>query len=98
MRVAVITELTGGVAALDHLARALLETDIVMTSHIEDWAWFGHTGDPLAQRLLIDVYAHCIVNTDSNTQEILAWLEAMTQGSDCNWRRMLLRSWRQSER
>ena len=50
-----------------------------MASHIADWAWFGHPGDPHAQRLLIDVYAHRIVNTDSNTQEILAWLEAMTQ-------------------
>jgi glyoxylase-like metal-dependent hydrolase (beta-lactamase superfamily II) len=76
---AVITELAGGVAALDRRARALLETDVVMASHIADWAWFGHPGDPLAQRLLIDVYAHRIVNTDSNTQEILAWLEAMTQ-------------------
>ena len=51
----------------------------MMASHIADLAWFGHPDDPLAQRLLIDVYAHRIVNTDSNTQEILAWLEAMTQ-------------------
>ncbi len=76
---AVITELAGGVAALDRRARALLETDIVMASHIADWAWFGQPDDPIAQRLLIDVYAHRIVKTESNTQEILAWLEAMTQ-------------------
>jgi alkyl sulfatase BDS1-like metallo-beta-lactamase superfamily hydrolase len=76
---AVITELAGGVAALDRRARSLLKTDIVMASHIADWAWFGSPGDPLAQKLLIDVYAHRIVNTESNTQEILAWLEAMTQ-------------------
>ena len=76
---AAITELAGGVAALDRRARALIETDIVMASHIADWAWFGDPGDPVAQRLLIDVYAHRIVNTESNTQEILAWLEAMTQ-------------------
>ncbi len=44
-----------------------------------DWAWFGNPGDPMAQRLLIDVYAHRIVNTESNTQKILAWLEAMIQ-------------------
>ena len=50
----------------------------MMASHIADWAWFGHPDNPLAQRLLIDVYAHRIVNTDSNTQGILAWLEAMT--------------------
>ena len=50
-----------------------------MASHIADWAWFGNPDNPLAQRLLIDVCAHRIVNTDSNTQEILAWLEAMTQ-------------------
>ncbi len=74
-----ITELAGGVAALDRRARALMDEDIVMASHIADWAWFGHPGDPVAQRLLIDVYAHRIVNTESNTQEILAWLEAMTQ-------------------
>jgi len=76
---AVITELAGGVAVLDRRARALLETDIVMASHIADWAWFGQPDNPIAQRLLIDVYAHRIVKTESNTQEILAWLEAMTQ-------------------
>ena len=76
---AAITELAGGVAALDRRARALMDEDIVMASHIADWAWFGDPGDPVAQRLLIDVYAHRIVNTESNTQEILAWLEAMTQ-------------------
>ena len=76
---AVITDLAGGVEALDARARELVETDIVMASHIADWAWFGNPGDPVAQRLLIDVYAHRIVNTESNTQEILAWLEAMTQ-------------------
>ena len=56
-----------------------MSEDIVMASHIADWAWFGNPGGPVAQRLLIDVYAHRIVNTESNTQEILAWLEAMTQ-------------------
>lgn len=76
---AAITELAGDVGALDVRARELIETDIVMASHIADWAWFGNPGDPVAQRLLIDVYAHRIVNTESNTQEILAWLEAMTQ-------------------
>ena len=76
---AAITELAGGVEALDARARELIETDIVMASHMADWAWFGNPGDPVAQRLLIDVYAHRIVNTESNTQEILAWLEAMTQ-------------------
>ena len=76
---AAITELAGGVAALDRRARALMDEDIVMARHIADWAWFGNPGDPVAQRLLIDIYAHRIVNTESNTQEILAWLEAMTQ-------------------
>lgn len=76
---AAITELAGGVAALDRRARALMDEDIVMASHIADWAWYGSPGDPVAQRLLIDVYAHRIVNIESNTQEILAWLEAMTK-------------------
>ena len=56
-----------------------MDEDIVMASHIADWAWYGNPGDPVAQRLLIDVYAHRIVSTESNTQEILAWLEAMTK-------------------
>jgi hypothetical protein len=55
-----------------------METDIIMASHIADWAWYGSPGDPVAQRLLIDVYAHRIIHTEANTQEILAWLEAMT--------------------
>ena len=46
----------------------------------------------MAQRLLIDVYAHRIVNIESNTQEILAWLEAMIQA-----RRLQLTSGRGDE-
>ena len=76
---AVTADRAGGVEALDARARELSETDIVMASHVADWAWFGNPEDPVAQRLLIDVYAHRVVNTESNTQEVLAWLEAMTQ-------------------
>ena len=76
---ATITELAGGVEALDRRALELIETDIVMASHMADWAWYGDPGNAVAQRLLIDVYAHRIVNTEANTQEILAWLEAMTK-------------------
>ena len=75
---AAVTALAGGIGALDRRARALMETDIIMASHMADWAWYGSPGDPVAQRLLIDVYAHRIINTEANTQEILAWLEAMT--------------------
>ena len=74
-----IIALAGGVEALADRARSLLDTDIIMASHLADWAWFGEPGNPAAQQLIIDVYAHRIINTPSNTQEILAYLESMTQ-------------------
>ncbi len=74
-----IGRLAGGVAQLDRRARALLDTDIVMASHLADWAWFAQPGDPMAQKLLIDVYAHRIMNTEATTQEILAYVETMTR-------------------
>ena len=50
-----------------------------MARHIAHWTGCGSPGGPFAQRLLIGGCAQRIVNTDSNRQEILASLEAMTQ-------------------
>ena len=62
-----------------HEYRELIHPDIMMARHIAHWTGCGSPGGPAAQRLLIEVYAQRIVNTDANGQEILASLEVMTQ-------------------
>lgn len=77
-----IVTLAGGIGALEQRARALLATDIVMASHLTDWAWYAQPDNPLVQQLVIDIYRERILHEDSNTMEILAYLEVMTQARD----------------
>ena len=54
-----------------------METDIVMASHITDWAWYAAPDDPEVQSLVIDNYRTRILDPEANTQEMLAYLEVM---------------------
>lgn len=74
-----IAELAGGIDQLVAQARTLMVTDIVMASHLTDWAWYGHADNPKVQALVIDVYKARIEDERSNTMEILAYLELMTE-------------------
>jgi alkyl sulfatase BDS1-like metallo-beta-lactamase superfamily hydrolase len=73
-----IVALAGGMAALDRRARELLdEGQLAMASHLADWAFHAEPQDPTAQALVVDVYRERIAAPDSNTQEKLAYLDAM---------------------
>ena len=65
--------------ALDRHARGLLERDMQLASHFADWAWIADPDHPLAQAMVIDVYRARILDPRSNTQEILAYIDAMTE-------------------
>lgn len=78
MRSAEIVALAGRIAALEKRARSLRESDIVMASHLADWAWFAEPGNPLVQQRVLDIYSDRMLDERSNNMEMLAYLEAMT--------------------
>jgi alkyl sulfatase BDS1-like metallo-beta-lactamase superfamily hydrolase len=73
----VITEMAGGVQNMIKLARSMMINDIAMAAHIADWAFFSEPGDEEVQKLVIEVYSKRIMNPESNTQEMLAYLDHM---------------------
>jgi alkyl sulfatase BDS1-like metallo-beta-lactamase superfamily hydrolase len=73
-----IVELAGGLTGIDRRARALAdEGELALASHLADWAFYADPGDPMAQDLVIDVYRRRITDPATNTQERLAYLDAM---------------------
>ncbi len=75
---AAIVGLAGGVDALVDVVRSTLEEDVVLACHLADWAWLAAPGEAAVQQLVIDVYRARILDPRSNTQEMLAYLDAMT--------------------
>ncbi len=73
-----IVEVAGGMDAIVAHTRGLLERDVQLASHFADWAFHANPTDPGAQQLVIDVYRERILDPASNTQEMLAYLDAMT--------------------
>ena len=73
-----IVELTGGMAGVDRRARALAgDGQLSLAAHLADWAFYAEPSDPISQELVIDVYRRRIADPGSNTQERLAYLDAM---------------------
>ncbi len=75
---AAVCELAGGPAEVIGRARAMAETDPVMSCHLADWAWFANPTDPAIGRAVIELYTSRIVQTTINTQEVLMYLDHMT--------------------
>jgi alkyl sulfatase BDS1-like metallo-beta-lactamase superfamily hydrolase len=73
----VIAELAGGTQALADRAQELLESDLRLASHLADWALLADPASPEAQALVIESYRRRILDPASNTQEMLAYLDAM---------------------
>jgi alkyl sulfatase BDS1-like metallo-beta-lactamase superfamily hydrolase len=88
---AVIVELAGGIDSLVELARGKLEVldlgdelhaaevDMKLASHMADWAWLSHPEDPAVQQLVLDAFRARILDPESNTQEMLAYLDRMAE-------------------
>lgn len=74
---AMIAELAGGVDQLVAQSRAMLAEDVQMACHLADWAWLVAPERPDVQQLVIDAYTDRILDPTTNTQEILAYLDAM---------------------
>jgi glyoxylase-like metal-dependent hydrolase (beta-lactamase superfamily II) len=74
-----IVEMAGGMQALDTHARGIVAGDVQLASHLADWAFYAEPESPIAQQLVIDVYKLRILDARSNTQEILAYLDQITE-------------------
>jgi alkyl sulfatase BDS1-like metallo-beta-lactamase superfamily hydrolase len=75
---AAIVKLAGGLPVLVDETRRLLDQDVQLACHLADWAWLAAPDDPAVQQLVIDTYLARIVDERSNTQEILAYIDAIT--------------------
>lgn len=74
-----IVDLAGGVDSVVERALELTSTDVQLASHLIDWAWSAKPGDPSVQQAVIDVYLARINDSNSNVQEILAYLDMMVE-------------------
>ena len=74
-----IIELAGGnIAAITSYARGLIGEDIRLASHLTDWLFYARPDDPQVQQLVFDVYKARILDPDTNTMEMLTYLDQMT--------------------
>ena len=58
-------------------ARRMMNSDIAMAAHITDWAFFSESENEEVQKLVIEAYSKRIMDPESNTQEMLAYLDHM---------------------
>jgi alkyl sulfatase BDS1-like metallo-beta-lactamase superfamily hydrolase len=78
-----IIELAGGnVPALIDYARELIGEDIRLASHLTDWLFYALPNDQQVQQLVYDVYKARIMHPDTNTQEMITYLEQMTEARE----------------
>ena len=78
-----IIELAGGnVPAIIDYARGLIGEDIRLASHLTDWLFYARPNDQQVQQLVYDVYKARIMHPDTNTQEMITYLEQMTEARE----------------
>jgi alkyl sulfatase BDS1-like metallo-beta-lactamase superfamily hydrolase len=74
-----IIELAGGnIPAITTYARGLISQDIRLASHLTDWLFYARPDDKEVQQLVFDVYKARIMDPDTNTMEMLTYLDQMT--------------------
>jgi alkyl sulfatase BDS1-like metallo-beta-lactamase superfamily hydrolase len=74
-----IIELAGGnMPTIIDYARSLIGTDIRLASHLADWVFYARPDNPAVQELIFDVYKARIMDPDTNTMEMLTYLDQMT--------------------
>ena len=74
-----IIELAGGnIPAITAYARGLIGQDIRLASHLTDWLFYARPDSVEVQQLVFDVYKSRIMDPDTNTMEMLTYLDQMT--------------------
>ena len=74
-----MVELAGGMDLFVAKARAFMREDLRIAAHLADHAYLGFPEDPRAQDLAYDVYRARILDPTSNTMEIVAYLDVLTE-------------------
>jgi alkyl sulfatase BDS1-like metallo-beta-lactamase superfamily hydrolase len=73
-----IVEIAGGVDVVIGRARELSGSDPVLACHLIDWAYFADDTNLDAAAAVIDVYRNRVLHGTRNTQEVLMFLDHMT--------------------
>ena len=74
-----IIELAGGnIPVITSYARKLIGEDIQLASHLTDWLFYARPDNTEVQQLVFDVYKARIMHPDTNTMEMLTYLDQMT--------------------
>ena len=73
-----IVELSGGIGNMMSRINELEGQDIVMASHLADWAFFADPKNPEVQEVVLEIYHDRIMDERSMTQEMLVYLDHMT--------------------
>lgn len=74
-----IIDLAGGdMPAIIAYAHGLIEQDIRLASHLADWLFYARPDNADVQQLIFDVYKARIIDPDTNTMEMLTYLDQMT--------------------
>lgn len=83
-----IIELAGGnIPAITSYARKLITQDIRLASHLTDWLFYARPDNAEVQQLVFDVYKSRILDPDTNTMEMLTYLDQMTAAKErARWR------------
>ena len=74
-----VVDLAGGMDRLVERAREWIEDDIRLASQLADYAFLAYPDDPRAQQLVDEVYRARILDPMSNTMEIAAYLDVLTE-------------------
>ena len=74
-----MVEIAGGMEPFVEKARELMHRDLRIAAHLADHAYLGYPEDPRAQDLAFDVYRARILDPSSNTMEIVAYLDVLTE-------------------
>ena len=74
-----LAALAGGAKRLATRSLELIDSDLRLAAQLADWAWFADPDDPLVQQVVMEVYRQRILAPESNTQEILVYLDAMAE-------------------
>ena len=74
-----ILELSGGIDNLISHIIKLIPHDLTLASHFVDWAYYADPDNSKVQELVLLVYKKRILDENSMTQEMLVYLDQMTE-------------------
>ena len=74
-----IVEISGGMDKLINHIKNLIPYDLALASHFVDWAYYAEPDNKEVQELVLEVYKNRILDENSMTQEMLVYLDQMTE-------------------